>query len=434
MDENLVETEFKYSHGEINTPFSFVKTMISMFPENFLRENNKWLDPGCGQGNISFTLFNSLCKYHNKDKIIREMLYMVEINTEREVNIRKRFDNSPYLNLTIGDFMDYKTNNFDAIICNPPFNFGGGIKTPTNTSNTKKNDGYTAWCEFIKHSISLLKKGGYLCIIVPSMWLKPDKAGMYHYLLQYKIEKIHFFTNTETNQIFKGQAQTPTTLFLLKKESSNDKNLSLFCDKKREYINYELKKDFPIPTTNIELINRLMIYVNKVGNLNVFKTNMPSKYINFSQNKSETYSYPNIKTVVTGKKNNTNTFKTIGGAIGEKQINWSDRPCIGYSRVKIILAHKMYGYPLLDLNGEYGISNRDNYIITEYNVKELQIIAKFLSLPFIIKIYDATRYRMRYLEKYAFNFIPDIIKLKDFPFDNITEESVKSYFKISDLV
>ena len=41
---------------------------------------------------------------------------------------------------------------------------------------------------------------------------------------------------------------------------------------------------------------------------------------------------------------------------------------------------------------------------------------------------------MRYLEKYAFNFIPDIIKLKDFPFDNITEESVKSYFKISDFV
>ena len=86
-----------------------------------------------------------------------------------------------------------------------------------------------------------------------------------------------------------------------------------------------------------------------------------------------------LKQLLPEKKNNTNTFKTIGGAIGEKQINWSDRPCIGYSRVKIILGHKMYGYPLLDLNGEYGISNRDNYIITEYNVKELQIIEKFLS-------------------------------------------------------
>ena len=38
MDENLVETEFKYSHGEINTPFSFVKTMINMFPKIFKRE------------------------------------------------------------------------------------------------------------------------------------------------------------------------------------------------------------------------------------------------------------------------------------------------------------------------------------------------------------------------------------------------------------
>ena len=40
---------------------------------------------------------------------------------------------------------------------------------------------------------------------------------------------------------------------------------------------------------------------------------------------------------------------------------------------------------------------------------------------------------MRYLEKYAFNFIPDITKLQDFPFDDFTEESVKAYFKVSNL-
>ena len=42
MDENLVETEFKYSHGEINTPFSFVNNDL-MF-QDFLIKNNKWLD------------------------------------------------------------------------------------------------------------------------------------------------------------------------------------------------------------------------------------------------------------------------------------------------------------------------------------------------------------------------------------------------------
>ena len=48
---------------------------------------------------------------------------------------------------------------------------------------------------------------------------------------------------------------------------------------KREYIKYPLKKDFPIPTTNFGLINKLMEYVNKVGHIKVFKTNMPSKFV-----------------------------------------------------------------------------------------------------------------------------------------------------------
>ena len=67
MDENLVEAEFKYSHGEINTPFSFVNTMISMFPKDFLIKNNKWLDQ-VRQGNISFTLFQSLQNITTKTK------------------------------------------------------------------------------------------------------------------------------------------------------------------------------------------------------------------------------------------------------------------------------------------------------------------------------------------------------------------------------
>ena len=88
--------------------------------------------------------------------------------------------------------MDYKINGFDAIICNPPFNFAGGIKTPTNNTIAKKNDGFAVWSYFINHSISLLRDGGYLCIIVPSLWLKPDRFGTYHFLLNFKIEKIMF--------------------------------------------------------------------------------------------------------------------------------------------------------------------------------------------------------------------------------------------------
>ncbi len=91
----------------------------------------------------------------------------------------------------------------------------GQIKVPTSNSN-KKNDGTIIWPDFIVKSISLLKpETGMLCVFIPSIWLKPDKKMMYDYLLQYKIEWLNCFTNTSTNQIFKGKAQTPSCFFFI---------------------------------------------------------------------------------------------------------------------------------------------------------------------------------------------------------------------------
>ena len=82
MDENLKMTEFKESFGEINSPFSLVKEMLSLFPQDFLfNKNNKWLDPGCGQGNISWILYQTLLsKIQDSDYILNNMLFMLEMN------------------------------------------------------------------------------------------------------------------------------------------------------------------------------------------------------------------------------------------------------------------------------------------------------------------------------------------------------------------
>ena len=93
---------------------------------------------------------------------------------------------------------------------------------------------------------------------------------------------------------------------------------------------------------------------------------------------------------------------------------------------KIVLAHKMYGFPFLDDEGNYGISNRDNYIILNDNEK----IKYFLSTKLALYIFESTRYRMKYLEKYAFEFIPDITKLPDFP-EIITDETLALYFNFT---
>jgi len=96
------------------------------------------------------------------------------------------------------------------------------------------------------------------------------------------------------------------------------------------------------------------------------------------------------------------------------------------------LAHKMYGFPYLDKEGKYGISNRDNYIIIDKPLSELNKLKDFLSTKTALYLFEATRYRMKYLEKYAFQLIPDITQIPDFP-EVITDESIAEYFNFDDI-
>ena len=219
MDENLVMTEFKESFGEINTPFSLVKEMLSLFPEDFLfNKNNKWLDPGCGQGNISWILYQTLLeKIPDSQHILNKMLFMLELNEKREIDIREKFKGKK-INYISTNFIFYKSpHKFNAIICNPPFNFGGNIKTPTNTNQDKKEDGFNSWCDFVNKALELLEDDGYMCFIVPALWLKPDKAKIYERLLKYKLHAIKSLSASETNTIFKNRLRLQLLYFYFKK-------------------------------------------------------------------------------------------------------------------------------------------------------------------------------------------------------------------------
>ena len=94
------------------------------------------------------------------------------------------------------------------------------------------------------------------------------------------------------------------------------------------------------------------------------------------------------------------------------------------------MAHKMFGFPLLDLEGKWGISRRDNYIILDKSNVNLTKIQQFLSTYFALYVFESTRYRMKYLEKYAFQFLPDITKINDFPV-TINDSTIAEYFGFS---
>jgi tRNA1(Val) A37 N6-methylase TrmN6 len=439
----------KLQYGEIYSPFSLIKNMLDLFdPIVFTQKDAKWLDTGAGTGYFSMVLFDYLNtglsnfildEAERKTHIIENMLYLSELKTENVEILKARFGSKA--NIIAGDFLasntesDIACNTFDYIIGNPPYNAHGMKKVPTNSKLKKKQDGQTVWGLFLKKALTLLKPvTGQLCYIVPSLWMKPDKAGLYDLLTQYKIEKLHCLTNTETNKLFKGEAQTPTCYFLLTNTYISEASLSEaslskanlrqinFYDKTNKvYINYPYQHGAPLPLFGQAIIQKLQPFLLKAGGfLKVIKTNMPSKTSKFADNYDITlFPYPNIKTC------------QLNGLQPQLVVNYSNVIQPYYKEPKLVLAHKMYGFPYLDHEGTYGLSNRDNYVILK-PLTQLKQLQAFLSTKFALYVYEATRYRMKYLEKYAFELLPDITNLLDFPpTDQINDNTVNQYFGFS---
>ena len=420
--QNLeVNIENKQNYGEVHSPYELIERMFDLLPQDVFKDPTKrWLDPGTGRGYFSIFLLNKLMQTLStiipdpktrKKHIIKNMIWMVEINQEHQDALMQVF---PDGNLVSQDYLStsqetYKAP-FDIIIGNPPFNFGGLKKVPTNTTRAKKMDGKTVWSQFIKHSVSLLKENGFLVFIVPSIWMKEDKDLMYFYMTQFKLHKIHCLTNTEMNSLFKGHAQTPSCYFLMEKKCTDNKVL-LYDNDVNKYVEFPLRPEKVLPVACADLLREILPYVDKFGSLvHINKSNLPGKDILFSQTKSKKFPYINIKTCILKDKLQP-----------ELVFQYSNKPCPFYGKKKIIMAHGMYGFPFIDATGNFGISNRDKYVIESDNIEDLMRLYNFLSSDLAFYLFNATRYRMKYLEKYIFRYLPNII--------NMSENEVSDMYK-----
>jgi tRNA1(Val) A37 N6-methylase TrmN6 len=445
--------ENKILFGEVNTPFSLIHEMLNLFPKSEFKDPNKrWLDPAAGCGYFPMVLFNKLMdglksKIRNGEKrkrhILENMIYMCEINPNNIATLRETF--GKHANIYNLDFLSTSTSTFtstvssssssasafDNIIGNPPYNANGMKKVPTNNQLNKRQDGVTLWTDFVKHSMSLLRPNGYLSFIIPAIWMKPDKAGMHQFIKQFKLHKLRAFTNTETKLLFKNQAQTPTCYFLLER-TNNNYEVSLYSHPHKAFKKYKYDQDECLPLSGCTIVEKVKQYarVEQAGTFKVIKTNLPSKHNTLRETEDAKHRYANVKICTLDKDGVTPVLK----------LEYSSKPCAHYGEKKIIMGHKMYGFPYLDLEGKYGISNRDNYVILGdgYTDQELKQICAFLNTKLALYLYETTRYRMKYLEKYVFSFIPDVTKLSDIPGSGsddkeITDKALADYFGLTDV-
>lgn len=174
-------------HGEVYTPEWLVEKILNQIDLSFKEKHRKsifekkslkWFEPSCGEGVFVKAIFDRLMKSlkpkfpkkgKRKKHILKNMLYMSEMNEESSEKTRSLF-NSKHTNIYTGNTLSLDTretfgvDEFDVVIGNPPFSSEGVS---------------SIWATFVKRSIgSWLKKGGILSFIHPAGWRKPtDEKG-----------------------------------------------------------------------------------------------------------------------------------------------------------------------------------------------------------------------------------------------------------------
>ena len=390
----------KKTYGEVTTPYAMVDMVLDMIPQDAYRDGMKWMDAGAGYGYFAERALHRLGVKREQD------IHLCEVNHDHVMKLKRM-----YSNVHGEDFLVHD-GAYDVIMGNPPYIVSGIKKVPTLGGVDKKNDGVTMWTKFVEKALALLNEGGYLAFVVPCLWMRHDKAGIHSLLLQNRVVRVRCFSASQANKLFKGHGQTPVSIIVVQK-ASPELTTELYCDVMKGFVRYPARESEVLPLCLPELVKAFTLARENRGGLHVSKTNTLPKAAIISPEGS----YENIRTV------------HLDGLVPRIVVENSNIELVWSGKPKLVLAHKMHGLPYLDKEGKYGISTRDNYIISCDDHTNLSQLQSFFETKTVRCLFDAFRYRMRYLEREVFSFIFDP---KGILGDVVDDESLIAFLGLSE--
>lgn len=387
----LESKEFVDTFGEVFTPDTLIKNMLSKLPRAIWSNPNlKWLDNSCGSGNFLVYIKNKLFKgleqiipdpVEREKHILENMIFGCELQAKNIVVTLQRLNDDFDLNIANEDALnfDYWNMKFDVIVGNPPYNAGGG--------GTQ-----SLYHKFIKKSLSLLNPDGYLVYVNPPGWRKPndekaDFAGMFDLMTKdHQMEYLSIHNDKET-----FQRQLRYDWYVIKNRPAHKSTIIKDIDGVVSKIN--LKDRTFLPHGNFELINSITNAEEKC-NIIYNRSNYGSDKKWVSDTETDEYCYPLVSGV--NLKGVYYKYSKINdkGHFGISKVIFGDSGVGGFSS------------PLIDLEGEYGMTQHAMAIPVEDGDEAEKVKSALQSIEFqnLFKNYlTYSKFQVEYLTMSVLN-------------------------------
>jgi hypothetical protein len=442
----------RHKFGEVFTPMSLVNEMLDTLPPEVWNDKRlKWLDPANGMGNFPIGVFLRLFygfrtksgKYvgitnegegeynpgltkvvpgeeARRKHIVKDMLYMVELNSKNNAiannlfkklapgidpNIIQMHRKEGFLADVEMKFPNGVIKEFDIVMGNPPYN-SGSVKSVTTNATRKmriemdvgQDKHKNLWVPFVKKSIDILTKCGYLLFIHPIGWFKPDeKTKTHELLLKHQIIQLRIYFKSQAKKLFEGRGEISVGYYLLKKEEPTKKTKIINIDNKKEEVLLNTK-------SLLCLKNNSIISKIQSSNINLFGKSDDHVTTSIQQTSCET-----------GPNKQIHRITDEGNVTFVKTSNVHKQQKIP----KIILNGSKYPRYFYDKKGEYGlIGSHQHYFIGD----DLDKLEDYFKTKLSAVLLSSLKYDMDYIEP---KYYPDVRTL---PLEKITDETLADYF------
>ena len=389
----------KKENGEVFTPLYLVNEMLDKLDEAYVKEHGKsiftedgfkWLDPAVGIGNFPIIVYQRLMKgllsYENDEEkrrkhILEHMIYSAELTPKNVLIYKKIFCGDKYkLNIYQGDTlkMDVKQEfklpadfgGFDVVMGNPPYQLKVGDRKTQ-----------ALWQSFVTFSLTTLKLSGYLVFVHPSGWRSPE--GVFKNVLDLiqskNLKYLCMNTFKKGQEVFK--VGTNFDYYVLQ-NTIDPNNITTITDINGKTIEKNINSWNFIPSGGFDLYEKIIAKegeakVNVLYNSSLFETRQPY----MSNEKTERFIYPCVYTITI-----RDGMKFFYSSIKHPKTEKTDMFV-----KKVIWSNGLGTYPIVDVKGEYGLTQFSYAIIDD--IPNLKNIETALNNPKFIELMEYVKFQ-----------------------------------------